>query len=267
MPNNIQFTEDQKAFIAANWRTMSYADIDKHIGRTKGTTLRYLRRNGMQLPIAEIAKKRARKMTGRTSFTKEQDDYIKANYLKKTYSQLATDLEKSDTGIKCALKRLGLKVPEEEIKRRRDLTQYRKGSVPANKGKKMSPKVYERLKRTFFKKGHLPTNAKPVGYEAVRSDKRTGAKYIMIKVEGKRKMVYKHRWLWEQHHGKIPKGHNIVHRDGNTLNCTIENLECISDEENALRNSKHNIPREVIPTMLLINQIKKVTNEKQNDRP
>lgn len=36
----------------------------------------------------------------------------------------------------------------------------------------------------------------------------------------------KGRVVWEQHHGKIPKGHNIVYLDGNPLNCEISNLEC-----------------------------------------
>ena len=45
-----------------------------------------------------------------------------------------------------------------------------------------------------------------------------------------------HRYVWEFYNGKIPKGYDIHHKDGNTDNNTIENLECITEEEH---NRKH----------------------------
>jgi len=35
------------------------------------------------------------------------------------------------------------------------------------------------------------------------------------------------RYVWEQHHGKIPDGYSIVFLDGNRDNCSIENLDCV----------------------------------------
>lgn len=40
-----------------------------------------------------------------------------------------------------------------------------------------------------------------------------------------------HRMVWEHHHGPIPKGHHIHHKDGNKLNNAIENLECLSHQD------------------------------------
>jgi len=40
-----------------------------------------------------------------------------------------------------------------------------------------------------------------------------------------------HRIIWEIHKGPIPKGFDIHHKDGNKLNNTIDNLECISHPE------------------------------------
>ncbi len=37
-----------------------------------------------------------------------------------------------------------------------------------------------------------------------------------------------HRVIWESVHGSIPENHDIHHIDGNKLNNSIENLECIS---------------------------------------
>lgn len=40
-----------------------------------------------------------------------------------------------------------------------------------------------------------------------------------------------HQAIWEYHHGPIPPGHHIHHRDENTLNNAIENLECLSSAD------------------------------------
>lgn len=105
--------------------------------------------------------------------------------------------------------------------------QFPKGHVPVNKGKKqkeyMSKESIERTKATRFQKGQLPHNTKPVGYERVDKDG-----YLYCKVEGKRKLVLKHRYVWEQHNGPIPKGYNIQFKDRNKHNCDIENLYMIS---------------------------------------
>src|SRR3990167_10451676 len=42
-----------------------------------------------------------------------------------------------------------------------------------------------------------------------------------------------HRAIWEDNFGKIPKGFHIHHKDGNTLNNEIENLECIDGKEHS----------------------------------
>jgi hypothetical protein len=42
---------------------------------------------------------------------------------------------------------------------------------------------------------------------------------------------YLHRWVWEQHYGEIPKGFEIHHKDEDTGNNSIDNLDCVSREE------------------------------------
>ena len=50
---------------------------------------------------------------------------------------------------------------------------------------------------------------------------------------------YLHRWVWEQCYGEIPQGFEIHHKDEDTSNNSIDNLECVSKEQhNQLHSSK-----------------------------
>lgn len=40
-----------------------------------------------------------------------------------------------------------------------------------------------------------------------------------------------HQAIWEHYNGPIPEGHHVHHKDGNTLNNDISNLECLSNKE------------------------------------
>ena len=39
--------------------------------------------------------------------------------------------------------------------------------------------------------------------------------------------VHKHRWLWEQANGPVPKGHRLKCLDGDKTNCDPSNWEAI----------------------------------------
>ena len=99
---------------------------------------------------------------------------------------------------------------------------FKKGSVPPNKGKKMSPEVYEKVKETMFKKGNSPINHREVGSERINVDG-----YIEIKVAEPNRWRLKHRFIWEQVNGEIPKGYNVQFKNHNRQDCRIENLYLI----------------------------------------
>ena len=48
------------------------------------------------------------------------------------------------------------------------------------------------------------------------------------KPNGKRQSITKHKLVWMQHHGEIPKGFVIHHKNGNKKDNKIENLEMMS---------------------------------------
>jgi hypothetical protein len=70
-----------------------------------------------------------------------------------------------------------------------------------------------------------------------------------------------------QHYGAVPAGGNIVFKDGNPLNCVIENLECISNKELLERNRISGYPLELQAAIKTRNKIiKKIQDhgKKQN---
>lgn len=107
---------------------------------------------------------------------------------------------------------------------------FNNGHVPHNKGKPM--KVVGRMAETQFKQGHVPHNTKPIGFERVAKDG-----YIEVKVRekpenGRKNFEFKHRLIWEQAHGEIPKGHLVIFLDGDKRNFDLNNLALISQAEN-----------------------------------
>lgn len=110
---------------------------------------------------------------------------------------------------------------------------FSKGHIPSNKGKRGLPSV-GRMKETQFKKGHKPLNTLNDGVITIRhlkSKGRIGRKaYRWIRID--RKWVELHRKIWQDAHGPVPKGMCVAFRDGDSLNCSIENLELISRREN-----------------------------------
>lgn len=97
---------------------------------------------------------------------------------------------------------------------------YRKGDVPWNKGREMSEEVREKVKGTWFKKGEIPKNHRPVGSTRITVDG-----YTEIKIaEPKRWQLY-HRYLYEKTHGeKLKKNEAVIFADGDKSNFEIDNL-------------------------------------------
>lgn len=106
------------------------------------------------------------------------------------------------------------------------------------------------MKRTFFHEGHIPHNTKHDGYISTRGQ------YKWIRIS-KNNWMQLHRYIWEQHNGVIPPGANIVFKDGNSLNCEIENLQMVSNQNLMKDNSIMNYPEELRSTMRAVGQLKR----------
>ena len=139
---------------------------------------------------------------------------------------------------------------------------FKKGSVPPNKGKKMSPEVYEKVKETMFKKGNSPVNHREVGSERINVDG-----YIEIKVAEPNRWRLKHRIIWEQVNGEIPKGYNVQFKNHNTQDCRIENLYIISKAEQMRTENSlvARYPKEMQEVIRLKGVVNRIIHKRERD--
>jgi hypothetical protein len=138
---------------------------------------------------------------------------------------------------------------------------FPKGNVPWNKGTHWT--AGGRSKLTRFKKGQMPHNWHPVGRERVTKD---GILQRKVKDTGYTPSDYKgvHAIVYEEHFGKIQKGHIVVFRDRNRRNFAPENLECISRVENMKRNTYHRYPKEIARLIQLRGALNRQINRRES---
>ena len=110
---------------------------------------------------------------------------------------------------------------------------FEKGLIPANKGQKMSPEIYEKCKGTMFQKGNVPVNHRPVGSERITKDG-----YIEVKIAEPNKWRLKHLIIWEEANGPVPPKHCIFFMDNDRTNVTLDNLRVIPRSQLLIMNGR-----------------------------
>ena len=194
-------------------------------------------------------------------------DYQNPNILS---ADIAKRLDRTLSQVYYKARTMGLKAPLERIRLAGKLGtnhpnavahRFKKGYVPPNKGKKMSPEVYEKVKETMFKKGNSPVNHREVGSERINVDG-----YIEIKVAEPNRWKLKHRIIWEQVNGEIPKGYNVQFKNHNTQDCRIENLYIISHAEQMRTENSlvARYPKEVQEVIRLKGVVNRVIHKREN---
>jgi len=111
-------------------------------------------------------------------------------------------------------------------------TRWHKNHHPSNAGKRFPG----RINAGCWTKGHSPCNEKPAGYISDRGE------YMYIKTkEGHTKDCWMllHRYVWEQAHGPVPKGMVITFKDGDSHNCSLDNLVLVTRPEHGVINMKY----------------------------
>ena len=197
----------------------------------------------------------------------------KVNMLKKLYPNhtneyIAKKLDTTLGAINAKAYELKLRKDPEWHMKQSSKGWFKKGHTPFNKGKEwsefMTKEGQEASRSTTFKPGSIPPNHKTVGYERKSKDG-----YWEVKVAEPRTFKPKHRLLWEQHHGPIPKGVNIVFIDGNTDNIIIENLraETIREKFNRCCSIHTTLPPEVRELVQLKGALSRQLNKVNGEKP
>lgn len=107
---------------------------------------------------------------------------------------------------------------------------FEKGHVPINKGTKKMFNVGGNA--GSFKRGQTPMTLVPIGSERIDKDG-----YTLVKVSDKQYTTnndnwkLKHRIIYEEAFGEIPKGQVVLFADGNKQNFDLDNLVLVSNAE------------------------------------
>lgn len=104
---------------------------------------------------------------------------------------------------------------------------FEKGRVTWNKGLK----GVNGTSSTTFRKGQVSVNTMPIGTERL-----TKEGYIDIKIADPNIWVSKHRYIWEQAHGKLTSSQIIVFLSDDRQDFSLSNLALINRSEMATLN-------------------------------
>jgi len=247
-----RYSKEQLLFLKHGYLSMQVHELTdafnakfslvKSAGQIKSTLTNHQFKSG---------RKRGNKPGIPTSVTPIQFAFIKEQYRTLSLKDLtiafnqAFKLQKSENQIRALTK-------NHRVKSGRN-GQFIHSHKPWNKG----TKGLTNQNTTSFKKNHIPANITNLGTE--RTCSKDG--YILIKCAEKNpfnnqptRYRPKHQVIWEAEHGQIPKNMIVRFKDGNKLNCTIDNLELINRQENLTLNKMdyNNLPEKLKPTAMAL---------------
>lgn len=202
-------------------------------------------------------------MNGRP-WTPDEDEILRRDYPDCRAEDLAERLGRGLQSIYRRARQLGVKKSEAFYRSpaanrldgvRGAHTRFVPGQRPWNAGMKGFD-AGGRSHETRFQKGQRGNKWVPIGTARYSKDG-----YLQVKIQDTgyppADWEFLHRLVYEHYVGPVPCGHIVRFRDGDKRNFALENLECISLQENARRNSIHRYPPELRDAMRTLGQLKK----------
>ncbi len=222
----ITWTEEQTKQLIAGYPSVG---DPRELAKSIGKTYPALKTRAMKMNL----KRMFNAQTGRTTSAPEQDKFLKENYLSVPVKRMAKMIGRSHCLVVKRMKQLSLVQPRGLIEKIKSSTRFKTGTLPFNKGLKredfMTPEGLEIVKSRQFKKGNLPGNTLHDGAIVTRNShkKMGGPSYKWIRIS-KANWKMLNVFNWENAYGPVPEGYIIVFRNGDTMNCDLDNLECIT---------------------------------------
>ena len=222
-----RYPEGMLEWVRENYLEMTIPELTEICNRKFRTDLSTVAMGALKKRYGFVGGPRVTKYS--ELFPKEVAVFISQNYVGTGYLMM-TELIKEQFGLEYTKEQIKSYYANHNLNS--GLTgRFEKGRISHNKGKKMSPEVYEKVKKTMFKDGHRPHNSNQVG-EIVR----TSEGYYKIKIAEPNVWEYCHIRAWKERYGEIPKGMLVSFKDGNKKNWNVDNLMLITKSENAVMN-------------------------------
>lgn len=164
----------------------------------------------------------------RVYWTDDMVDFLRKNYPYYPNKELAEMIKE----------KFGVEVTDEKVKSAKsnfkigdkiylNKGRFYKGANPWNKGRTMSEETREKVKRTWFKKGNVAVNTKPLGSTRINTD---GYKVIKLAKSGQWKLYS--RYMYEKYHNvKLKDDEAIIFADRNKENFNKDNLVKVNRKE------------------------------------
>lgn len=202
-------------------------------------------------------------------WTPETDAELRRLYPLHDNTTIGRMLGCSESAVLNRAQKLGLKKPEGWV----NVGCFQPGVRVWNAGMK-GLHFGGRSAETQFKKGHRGgkalLNYKPIGTERISKDG-----YLERKIHDG--MPLQSRWravhlvLWESVNGPLPKGHALAFKDGDKTHIALDNLELITRAALMLRNTYHQLPKEVATLIqlrgALVRKINRATRAQKEPAP
>lgn len=212
------WSDADKQYLRDHFETQTNAEIARALNRSMvSVTSMASKELGIKRSSAALSKRLVETWKSRNgTWSESEKQYLIDNWQTKTRNEMAIALGRSPSAIKSmGQKEMGLKKTSASVKA-----------------------ILKRsTNRSQFKKGNLPYNTIYGDEQVVRIRKnKNGPAYKWIRI-GFRQWKQYHIWIWEQANGPVPDDHLITFRNGDQMDCQLENLELTTRQEHAIRHS------------------------------
>src|SRR5690554_3570469 len=108
-----QLTMDERLFIHCYYTVYSRTEMAEYLGIPYCRIKTYMDNRRYMRMTSEQKKEKCRRILMQRNNSGQFDEFIKANYLKMNFNQLAQKIKKSDTFVRNRIAFLGLEIPKE----------------------------------------------------------------------------------------------------------------------------------------------------------
>lgn len=262
MKTKFRYSEQHIKFLRTGYLSRNVRDLSKAFNARFGTNktegqiksaLKNYRILCGRAPKDRLVKRRRK-------FSPDQERFLRKNYTDRSFAELTAIFierygnEKTEQQIKTYIHNHGINSGRSG--------RFEKGHKPWNTGTKGQGLTGENS--GSFKKGNAPANRKQLGSERICS--KDG--FILIKVAERNpytgcptRYKCKHVHVWEQAHGPVPEGMVVLFKDGDRLNCDVDNLILISRSEllRLNKNGYNKAPDRLKPSILALSKLEAKT--------